>query len=111
MGEFFVSMCFCFLFCFVLFLLREREREKERERERGGGMEGGRGRGRGRELWVFRSFFDFIYRWIGDCGMNKEGFLILLERAQFFFCFIVCSRLRSSRGVPGASPTFCDDGW
>ena len=64
-----------------------REREREREGGRGRGRGQGRGRGRGRELWVFRSFLDFIDGWMGGCGMNKEGFLILLELCTVYFAF------------------------
>ena len=39
------------------------------------------------ELWIFRTFFDFIDRWMGGCGMNKEGFLILLELCTVYFAF------------------------
>ena len=90
---------------------RERGREGGRERGRGRGPERGRGRGRGRgrergrELRVFRSFFDFINRWMGGCGIEQRRFS---DFAGILFCFPVCSRLRSSRGVPGASPTCCD---
>ena len=68
---------------------RDRGRGVERERGRKGGREGGRGRGRGRgrELWVFRSFFHFIDRWMGGCVMNTEGFLILLELCTVYFGF------------------------
>ena len=68
----------------------ERERGgRERERERGLGQGRGRGRGSGGggELWVFRSFLDFIDGWMGGCGMNKEGFLILLELCRVYFAF------------------------
>ena len=86
---------------------REEGRGRVRQRERGreGGRGRGRGRERGRELRVFRSFFDFINRWMGGCGIEQRRFS---DFAGILFCFPVCSRLRSSRGVPGASPTCCD---
>ena len=63
----------------------------EGAKEEGGGREGEGegeregGRGQGRELWVFRSFFNFIDRWMGGYGMNKEGFLIMLELCKAHF--------------------------
>ena len=54
--------------------VREREREREREGGRGRGRRRGRGRGRGsgREIWVVRSFFDFI-----DGRMGVGGWLVV----------------------------------
>ena len=51
----------------------EQGRKGERKRGRARVL-ARRGRGRGRELWVFRSFLDFIDGLMGDCGMNNEGF-------------------------------------
>ena len=87
-----------------------RERGMKRERE-GEGEGDGKGEG---ELWVVRTFFDFIHVWIGGCGKNVFDFARTLHS---LFCFQVCSRFRFSRGVPGASPTcvtderMVDGGW
>ena len=70
---------------------REREREGGERERRGRLREEGRGRGlglgRGGELWVFRSFLDFIDAWMGGCGVNKDCFLILLELCTVYFAF------------------------
>ena len=51
--------------------------------------------------------FDFIDGWIGGCGMKYEQrrFSAFAGTLDSLFCFPVCNRLRSSRGVPGVSPT------
>ena len=66
---------------------RGRGREREKGREGGRGRGRWRGRGRGRELWVFWAFFDIIDGCMVGCGINKEGFLILLELCTVYFAF------------------------
>ena len=94
----------------------EREKEGEgveRERERGLGQGRGRGRGSGGggELWVFRSFLDFIDGWMGGCGMNKEGFLILLELCRVYFAFQCAAIFDLAAGFQARQQLVVTDGW
>ena len=46
--------------------------------------------------------------WMVDGGWVPKRLSDFAGTLHSFFCCPVCSRLRSNRGVPGASPTCCD---
>ena len=47
---------------------------------------------------------------VEDGGLVPKRFSDFAGTLHTLFCSTVCSRLRSSRGVPGASPTCVTDG-